>query len=81
MSVTALFLILGYNHTAYYPSLADLQSSLTIENSSGSRFTLTAMAYVSLMVPFVLGYIILVWRAMDKTPLTAEEVEQDPHHY
>lgn len=81
LSVTALFLILGYNHTAYYPSLADLQSSLTIENSSGSRFTLTAMAYVSLMVPFVLGYIILVWRAMDKTPLTAEEVEQDPHHY
>jgi len=81
LSVTALFLILGYNHTAYYPSLADMQSSLTIENSSGSRFTLTAMSYVSLMVPFVLGYIILVWLAMNKTPLTAGEVEQDPHHY
>ncbi len=79
--VLALFLILGYNHTAFYPSLADPQSSLTIENSSGSRYTLTAMAYVSLMVPFVLGYIIVVWRAMNRTKTSVDEVERDPHHY
>jgi len=79
--VIALFLILGYNHTAYYPSLADLQSSLTIENSSGSHYTLTAMGYVSLLVPFVLGYIVIVWRAMDKSPITVDEIQNDPHHY
>jgi len=79
--VISLFLILGYNHTAYYPSLADMQSSLTIENSSGSRYTLVAMSYVSLMVPFVLGYIIVVWRAMDRNPITADEIQNDPHHY
>ncbi len=79
--VLSLFLILGYNHTAYYPSLADPQSSLTIENSSGSRYTLTAMAYVSLMVPFVLAYIAVVWRAMNRTKITVDEVEHDPHHY
>ena len=79
--VLALFLIIGYNHTAFYPSLADPQSSLTIENSSGSRYTLTAMAYVSLMVPFVLGYIIVVWRAMNRTKTSVDEVERDPHHY
>lgn len=79
--VISLFLILGYNHTAYYPSLADMQSSLTIENSSGSRYTLVAMSYVSLMVPFVLGYIIVVWRAMDRDPITADEIQNDPHHY
>jgi len=79
--VISLFLILGYNHTAYYPSLADMQSSLTIENSSGSRYTLVAMSYVSLMVPFVLGYIIVVWKAMDRDPITADEIQNDPHHY
>lgn len=79
--VLSLFLILGYNHTAYYPSLADPQSSLTIENSSGSRYTLTAMSYVSLMVPFVLTYIAVVWRAMNRTKITVDEVEHDPHHY
>ena len=79
--VAALFLILGYNHTVYYPSLADMQSSLTIENSSGSHYTLVAMSYVSLMVPFVLAYIIAVWRAMDREPMNIEEVQNDPHHY
>ncbi len=79
--VIALFLVLGYNHTAYYPSLADMQSSLTIENSSGSRYTLVAMSYVSLMVPFVLAYIIVVWRAMDRKPMTIDEVQNDAHHY
>ncbi len=79
--VIALFLILGYNHTAYYPSIADMQSSLTIENSSGSRYTLVAMSYVSLIVPFVLGYIIWAWRAMNSKKMTIEEIKNDPHHY
>ncbi len=81
LTVLSLFLLLGFNHTAFYPSLADIQSSLTIENSSGSRYTLTTMAYVSLMVPFVLGYIVVVWRAMNRTKLSADEVEDDPHRY
>jgi len=79
LAVMSLFLILGYNHTAYYPSLSDLQSSLTIENSSGSLYTLVAMSYVSLMVPFVLLYIVLVWRSMDRKKITIEKVENDPH--
>jgi len=79
--VIALVLILGYNNTAYYPSLADIQSSLTIQNSSGSKYTLVAMSYVSLMVPFVLAYIIWAWRAMNKEPLSIDEIKKDTHHY
>jgi len=79
--VTALFLMLGFNHTAYYPSLADIQSSLTIQNSSSSQYTLVAMSYVSLMIPFVLGYIIVVWRIMNRDKITVDEVKNDPHHY
>jgi len=81
LTVTVLLFILGINHTVYYPSLADLQSSLTIENSSGSHYTLFVMAIVSLLVPVVLGYIFLVWRSMDKTKMTIEEVKSDTHHY
>ncbi|SFP18760.1 cytochrome d ubiquinol oxidase subunit II [Hydrogenimonas thermophila] len=81
LTVIALFLILGFNNTVFYPSLSDLQSSLTIENSSGSQYTLVAMSYVSLMVPFVLAYIAAVWRAMDSKKITIKEVEEDPHHY
>ena len=77
----SIFLIAGFNNTAYYPSLADMQSSLTIANSSSSRFTLVTMSYVSLMVPFVLGYIIWAWKAMDSQKMTIKEVESDPHHY
>ena len=81
LTVTSLFVMLGYNHTAYYPSLADMQSSLTIQNSSSSQYTLTAMSYVSLLVPFVLGYIIIVWRIMNRKKITVDEVKNDPHHY
>ncbi len=81
MVVLSLFLLLGFDHGVIYPSLSDPQSSLTIENASGSRYTLVAMSYVSLMVPFVLAYIVAVWRAMDRKPLTVEEIENDPHHY
>lgn len=79
--VTSLFLILGYNNTAFYPSLANIQSSLTIQNSSGSYYTLKTMAYVSLLVPFVLGYIIMVWRVMNRKKITVDEVKNNPHHY
>lgn len=80
-TVVSILSLLGFNHTAIYPSLSDIGSSLTIENSSGSHYTLTAMSYVSLMVPFVLGYIYLVWKSMDKEKITSEEVESDHHHY
>ena len=81
LTVVSLLSLLGYNHTAIYPSLSDIGSSLTIENSSGSHYTLTAMGYVSLLVLFVLGYIYLVWKSMDKEKITSQEVEADHHHY
>ena len=81
LAVTTLLFILGINHTVFYPSVADMQSSLTIENSSGSHYTLTVMSFVSLLVPVVLGYIYLVWRSMDKTKMTIDEVNADSHHY
>ncbi len=62
LTVLALLLSVGYNHTAYYPSLSDLQSSLTLANSCSSKFTLEVMAYVSILVPFVLAYIFYAWR-------------------
>jgi cytochrome d ubiquinol oxidase subunit II len=65
-TVLSLLLIAGFNHTAYYPSLSDMQSSLTIVNSSSSLFTLKTMSIVSLLIPFVLAYICYVWRSMDK---------------
>lgn len=75
-AVMALFMVVGYNNTSYYPSTADLASSLTIANSSSSEFTLSTMAVVSLIIPFVLAYIVYFWRKMDKKSLTAEELEQ-----
>ncbi len=77
LAVLSLLLCAGYNSTAYYPSTADLQSSLTIANSCSSEFTLRTMFYVSLLVPFVVGYIAYVWYVMDKKKLTKEEVSQD----
>ncbi len=77
----SLLLVAGYNHTAYYPSTADLASSLTIQNSSGSRNTLITMSYVSLMVPFVVAYIAYVWRLMDRKLLDEDEVEHDVMSY
>ena len=72
--VLVLLLCAGWNNTAYYPSNIDLQSSLTIANSSGSKFTLTAMSVVSLFIPFVLGYIFWAWRSIDKKQITEEEI-------
>lgn len=73
--VMALFMIAGYNNTAYYPSTADIQSSLTLANSCSSEFTLRTMAVVSLIIPFVVAYIAYAWRQMDKQSLTREELD------
>ena len=75
-AVMAIFMIAGYNGTAYYPSVADLQSSLTLANSCSSEFTLKTMAIVSLIIPFVVAYIAYFWHKMDKKQLTSEEMEQ-----
>lgn len=74
LAVMSLFMLAGYNGTAYYPSTADLQSSLTISNSCSSEFTLYTMAIVSLIIPFVVAYIAYFWHKMDKTPLTSKEL-------
>ena len=79
--VLVLFLIAGWNNTAYYPSTADLQSSLTLHNSSSSEFTLKAMFYASLLVPFVLAYIVFAWRAIDKKEIDRKEIAEDDHAY
>ena len=80
LTVVALLLLSAWNNTAYYPSTADLQSSLTMQNSCSSEFTLRTMFYVSLLVPFVLAYIVYAWRAIDKKKLTKDELS-DGHAY
>lgn len=81
LTVTMLLLVAGYNNTAFYPSYVDLQSSLTLENSSSSEFTLTAMSIVSLLVPFVLAYIFYAWRALEKKKLGLDDLKTDGHTY
>jgi cytochrome d ubiquinol oxidase subunit II len=81
LTVWALFIIAGFNHTSFYPSIFDLQSSLTIENASSSKFTLVTMSYVSLLVPFILAYIWFAWKAMNRKPISTEELEQEHHIY
>lgn len=84
-TVLSIFFILGYNNTAFYPSSADLQSSLTIQNASSSHYTLTFMSYISLLVPVILGYIYIAWRSIDKHKITEEEYgdesNEDVHKY
>ncbi len=79
--VFALFLMAGFNHTAFYPSIHDLQSSLTIENASSSKYTLTAMSYVSLMVPFVAAYIWYAWKSINDKKIDKAEIESEEHKY
>jgi cytochrome bd ubiquinol oxidase subunit II len=81
LTIFALLLNAGYNHTSFYPSSYDLQGSLTIENASSSHYTLAAMSYVSLLIPFVLAYIIYAWKSMDKKKISAEDIENDDHAY
>ena len=80
VTVTVLLLLTAWNNTAYYPSTADLQSSLTMQNSCSSEFTLRTMFWVSLLIPFVLAYIIYAWHAIDKKELTSDEITSD-HAY
>ena len=80
-TVLALLLVAGYNNTAYYPSTHDLQSSLTLANSCSSQFTLKVMAYVSILVPFVLAYIFYAWRSIDNRKIDAKEMEEGGHAY
>jgi len=81
LTVFSLFLIAGFNNTAYYPSTFDLQSSLTIQNSSSSHYTLTAMSYVSILIPFVVAYIWYVWRSMTKRQISLQELKEQDHVY
>ena len=77
LTVLALLLSAGWNNTAYYPSNADLQSSLTIANSCSSYFTLSTMAVVSVLIPFVLAYIVYAWYSIDKKKLDKQEIATD----
>ena len=81
LTVLALLLCAGWNDTAYYPSLADLQSSLTIHNSCSSPFTLKVMSFVSLLIPFVLAYIYYAWRALDLRKIDSKEMGESHHAY
>lgn len=79
--VMSVFFLAGFNGTAYYPSCTDIQSSLTLDNSCSSYFTLKVMLCVSLLIPFVLAYIVYAWRQMDKKKITAEEITAEEHKY
>ena len=81
LTVLSLFLIAGWNNTCYYPSLTDMQSSLHLANSCSSEFTLYAMTLVSMLIPFVLAYIIWAWRSLDVPGITRKEMAQTDHKY
>jgi cytochrome d ubiquinol oxidase subunit II len=81
LTVCSLFLIAGYNNTAFYPAYPSLQSSLTIYNASSSLYTFKAMSIVSLFIPVVLGYIFYTWNAMEKKRTDIEDVNNDHHSY
>lgn len=80
ITVLSLFLIAGYNNTAFYPSYYDIQSSITIANGSSSHFTLSVMSYVSLMIPIVVAYIWFAWRAINRHKMTRKEIESSDTH-
>ena len=81
LAVIALFIVAGFNNTAFYPSYTDLNSSLTIYNASSSLYTLKTMAYVSLASPIVLAYIFYAWRALNKKQIDIQDVKDDHHAY
>ena len=81
ITVTSLLMLAGYNYTSFYPSVYDLQSSLTIENASSSHYTLTAMSYVSLLIPFVAAYIFYAWKSINNKRIDANEMKEDGHVY
>jgi len=79
--VLSLFFVAGFNNTAFYPSTYDLNSSLTIQNASSSKYTLTAMSYVSLFIPFVIAYIVWAWRKINHQKINNDELENNTHVY
>ncbi len=79
--VFSLFMLSGFNNTAFYPSAFDLQSSLTIQNSSSSHYTLVVLSYVSLFIPVVVAYIVYAWRALNKKKIDEQEMQEEPHVY
>lgn len=81
LTVFSIFLIAGFNHTAFYPSTYDLQSSLTIENASSSKYTLTVMSYVSVLVPFVIAYIWYTWKKLSARKVSESDIANDPMKY
>ncbi len=81
LTVFAVFILAGFNQTCFYPSLTDMQSSLNIQNASSSHYTLTAMSYVSLAVPFVFAYIFFAWRAINNKKIDQKEIESETHVY
>jgi len=81
LTVLSLFLVAGFHHTSFYPSTFDLQSSLTIGNSSSSLYTLTIMSYVSLVIPVVMAYIFYVWKSLDRKKTDRSEIEKNEHAY
>jgi cytochrome d ubiquinol oxidase subunit II len=81
LAVLSLFLVAGFNGTSFYPSLFELQSSLTIMNASSSHFTLKTMMYVSFIIPFVIAYIWFAWKAINNDRITEEEMKSEEHKY
>jgi cytochrome d ubiquinol oxidase subunit II len=81
LTIFSVLMLAGFNNTAYYPSTYDLQSSLTIENSSSSKYTLTAMSYVSLLVPFVIAYIWYAWKSINRKRIDEKDIEMDEMKY
>jgi cytochrome bd ubiquinol oxidase subunit II len=81
LTVFALFICIGFNYTAFYPSTVDFQSSLTIENASSSFYTLKVMSYVSLLIPFVTAYIVYTWKAINSKQISEEELKNESHSY
>lgn len=81
LTVIALFILAGFNDTAFYPSYTDLNSSLTIHNASSSQYTLKTMAYVSILTPFVIAYIFYAWRALNRKRIDIKEIQEDHHAY
>ena len=81
LTVLAILMLAGFNNTAFYPSTYDLQSSLTIQNASSSKYTLTAMSYVSLLIPFVIAYIWYVWKSLNKKKVSDDDIKEDDMAY
>jgi cytochrome d ubiquinol oxidase subunit II len=81
LAVFSLFLIAGFNGTSFYPSLHDLQSSLTIRNASSSLFTLKTMMYISFIIPLVIAYIWYAWKAINNSKITELEMTSEEHKY